>query len=294
MSLDASTTLVCGRTVTPTATGIRRRAAASSQIACAAYPGDHEMPGQPQASPARSRPARRPRARRQPGAGSRARARSPGHVARPLPDPVAIRLCLVPDTAPPYDDEAPASPGRAGRADALAAAIVAALGRATGPRALGCRRRPEAAPAVGRAEHAGTGRPPPAAAPERPPAAAAQRDPPGRMPGRSARAGPASSRRCWPRRWPDPGRQPAQRRGRPNAPGRTYASSGPLLTAGQRPLVQRVITSAPSAGVVEMTVVVGFGPRVRALPSGWSRRRRDRATGHPPGRPVALHRGEAA
>jgi hypothetical protein len=40
---------------------------------------------------------------------------------------------------------------------------------------------------------------------------------------------------------------------------------GPLLTAGQRPLVQRVITSAPSAGVVEMAVVVGFGPRVRAL-----------------------------
>ena len=40
---------------------------------------------------------------------------------------------------------------------------------------------------------------------------------------------------------------------------------GPLLSAGQQPLVQRVITSAPSAGVVEMSVVVGFGPRVRAL-----------------------------
>ena len=40
---------------------------------------------------------------------------------------------------------------------------------------------------------------------------------------------------------------------------------GPLLSAGQQPLVQRVITSAPSAGVVEMSVVVGFGSRVRAL-----------------------------
>jgi hypothetical protein len=40
---------------------------------------------------------------------------------------------------------------------------------------------------------------------------------------------------------------------------------GPLLSAGQQPLVQRVITSAPSAGVMEMSVVVGFGPRVRAL-----------------------------
>src|SRR5262249_18258089 len=35
-----------------------------------------------------------------------------GH--RPLPDPAAIRLCLVPDSAPPYDDEVPAGepPGR--------------------------------------------------------------------------------------------------------------------------------------------------------------------------------------
>src|SRR5947207_1210151 len=27
---------------------------------------------------------------------------------RPLPDPAAVRLCLVPDSAPPYDDELPA------------------------------------------------------------------------------------------------------------------------------------------------------------------------------------------
>src|SRR5262250_1751930 len=27
---------------------------------------------------------------------------------RPLPDPAAVRLCLVPDSAPPYDDEVPA------------------------------------------------------------------------------------------------------------------------------------------------------------------------------------------
>jgi len=40
---------------------------------------------------------------------------------------------------------------------------------------------------------------------------------------------------------------------------------GPLLTAGQRPLVHRVVTSLPAADVIEMSVVVGFGPRVRAL-----------------------------
>src|SRR5215475_12259860 len=33
--------------------------------------------------------------------------RAPGGL-RPLPDPAAVRLCLVPDPAPPYDDEVPA------------------------------------------------------------------------------------------------------------------------------------------------------------------------------------------
>ena len=33
----------------------------------------------------------------------------------------------------------------------------------------------------------------------------------------------------------------------------------------QRPAIRRVVTSRPAAGVVEMTVVLGFGPRSRAL-----------------------------
>jgi hypothetical protein len=40
---------------------------------------------------------------------------------------------------------------------------------------------------------------------------------------------------------------------------------GPMLATDQRPRVRRVITSAPAPGVLEMTAVVGFGPRVRAL-----------------------------
>jgi Family of unknown function (DUF6459) len=40
---------------------------------------------------------------------------------------------------------------------------------------------------------------------------------------------------------------------------------GPMLAAGQQPLVHRVIASRPAENVVEMTVVVRFGPRVRAL-----------------------------
>ena len=82
------------------------------------------MRGQPQASPARSGAAGGPRRDAMPPGPGDARRQ---HVARPLPDPVAIRLCRVPDPAPPYDDEAPGGPGP-GRADVLAAAIVAALG----------------------------------------------------------------------------------------------------------------------------------------------------------------------
>jgi hypothetical protein len=40
---------------------------------------------------------------------------------------------------------------------------------------------------------------------------------------------------------------------------------GPQLSSAQRPLVRRVVTFRPASGVLEMTVIVGFGPRVRAL-----------------------------
>jgi len=40
---------------------------------------------------------------------------------------------------------------------------------------------------------------------------------------------------------------------------------GPYLASVQRPRVRRVVTSHPSSDVLEMTVVVGFGPQVRAL-----------------------------
>jgi hypothetical protein len=39
----------------------------------------------------------------------------------------------------------------------------------------------------------------------------------------------------------------------------------PLFSGGQRPRVQRVITSRPTSDAIEMTVVVGVGPRTRAL-----------------------------
>lgn len=40
---------------------------------------------------------------------------------------------------------------------------------------------------------------------------------------------------------------------------------GPLLATDQRPRVRRLLTSAPASDVLEVTAVVGFGPRIRAL-----------------------------
>jgi hypothetical protein len=40
---------------------------------------------------------------------------------------------------------------------------------------------------------------------------------------------------------------------------------GPMLAAGQRPQLRRVMAFRPASDVIEMTVVVSFGPRVRAL-----------------------------
>ncbi len=40
---------------------------------------------------------------------------------------------------------------------------------------------------------------------------------------------------------------------------------GPLLAGSQGPQIRRIIASTPSSGVVEMAVVVRFGPRIRAL-----------------------------
>jgi hypothetical protein len=40
---------------------------------------------------------------------------------------------------------------------------------------------------------------------------------------------------------------------------------GPMLAAGTAPRVHRIMTSRPTDSAVEMTVVVGFGSRVRAL-----------------------------
>jgi hypothetical protein len=62
---------------------------------------------------------------------------------------------------------------------------------------------------------------------------------------------------------------------------------GPQLSARQQPRIRRVITFRPACDVVEMTVIVGFGPRVRALAV---RLEHTDATTGVPGRPARAAR----
>ena len=327
------------------------------------------MRRQPQASPAGSTAPGGPRraAGIPPGPGEASR----HDIARPLPDPVAIRLCQVPETAPPYDDEAPGETG-SGRADIPAAAIVTARARDSRPgleawdRAADILRSGRGGPEPGptrKLDTAGGGQAATAAQTAGPTprtgstagrgqaatAARTARTTPtprtGSTAGREPAATPARTAKTTPtpRTGSTAGREPAATaartarmgdtagpaqactagsggaaRHRPTAspapgpwPGRfaqvlaeTLVGSrppaqiapwtterarshirnlGPLLEAGQRPLVRRIITSLPSADVVEMSVVLGFGPRVRALAVRLERT---------PGRPAAA--GQAA
>ncbi len=149
---------------------------------------------------------------------------------RPLPDLAAVRLYLVPDPAPPYDEEVSAGEPGCGRLPARA------------PRA----ESPGAEAPSAEAPRAGMPRPP----------AAATGTPPG---------------------WPDRFAQvlaealAGSRPPRQLVPWTTQETLdriqrlGPRLASAQRPLVRRVVTSQPATDVLEMTVVVGFGPRVKAM-----------------------------
>jgi Family of unknown function (DUF6459) len=199
---------------------------------------------------------------------------------RPLPDPVAIRVRAIPDAAPPYDEE-PAEGGadrpgadqpgadRPGAdqpgadrpgADRLAAAIVAVLGTQEPSGTEDALGRPKAAGA----RKGGSGDGP-----------LARTAPVGEaMPGEGrGRAGTTAGEPVWPSRFAQVlaetlagSRPPAQlvpwttERARSN-----IRRLGPMLVGRQQPVVRRVLTSRPADGVLEVSVVVGVGPRVRAL-----------------------------
>jgi hypothetical protein len=169
---------------------------------------------------------------------------------RPLPDAAAVRLLLVPDSAPPYDDR----PGRADHRD-----------------------RPSGSPAPDepcesheRVAPPGSGEPP---------------APPG--PG-ARRCGPVTAT-PWPSQFAQVLAETlaGSRSQGQIAPWTTDQARrrirqlGPMLAAGAAPRVRRILTSRPAAGVVEMTVIVGCGPKVRALAV---RLERDSPHGGRPGR----------
>ena len=167
---------------------------------------------------------------------------------RPLPDPAAIQLFLVPESAPPYDEEIPAEE-TGGRLPAWS------------PRGAELRGRGGGKPAGRPARNETRGARLPAAAPGTP--AVTRRTPavaPGVPPGWENRfaqvlaetlAGARPPRQIVP--WTT---EEARRR---------IQRLSPRLTSEQRPRVRRVLTSMPAPDVLEMTVVVGFGPRVKAL-----------------------------
>ena len=153
---------------------------------------------------------------RRPGTGS-----SRGAAGRrPLPDAQAIRTCLVPQAAPPYDD----------------AAAENAVARVAEPERRAVARRIAANP---------------------------------RQPDRDVPAGSGP----WPSQFAQvlaetlAGSRPA-RQIRPwttEQARKRISELGPMLGAGRQPRVRRVIVTSPIQGVLEMTVVVDFGARARAV-----------------------------
>jgi hypothetical protein len=167
---------------------------------------------------------------------------------RPLPDAVAVRMLAIPDSAPPYDDEL-----GAGERPQLAGEL-----RATGdPGAPG-----EPAGRPGR----GDGLPGPRPAP-----APGQSPPP--WPSKFAQVLAETLAGSRPPRQIAPWTTERARR--------HIQRLGPMLAAGERPRVRRVVTFRPTSDAVEMTVIVSVGPKVRAIAV---RLERDGPHGASPGR----------
>jgi len=172
-------------------------------------------------------------------------------TGRPLPDLMAIHLADVPDAWPPYDDEVVAGP-TAG----LGAPFEAATSRAAE-----ARHTTGAAHATGGTHTtAGTH-------------TAGEPRASGEDEGRRERGSGDTDSDRWPSQFAQvlaetlAGSRPASQI-TPWTTERARAHIrrlGPLLAAEQRPRVQRVLTSRPVKDVVEVSVIVGFGSRTRAL-----------------------------
>ena len=218
-----------------------------------AQPPGAQPPG---AQPPGARPDSRPGSRR------RGCPRVPGP---PLPDPDGVRLWPVPDSAPPYDDELlqrparPADPGRP--AETASRRVAARAGRAR----AGQREQPGGQDQAGGQAQARDGH--------------GEEDQPGQehRPDDDAPPRPGGPLRPADGAWPGQFAQVLVETLAGSRPPRQISSwaterarariqrLGPMLAAGHRPQLRRVVAFRPASDVIEMTVVVSFGPRVRAL-----------------------------
>jgi Family of unknown function (DUF6459) len=179
------------------------------------------------------------------------RVRRAGRQA-PLPDAVAIRRVAVPDGAPPYDDEV-----RARRLEPSSFAVNDEDHNGNVPN--------DPFPATRPGEPGDLDKPESPHPPGSPGS-------PGSLRPRGA-AGPPARTDAWPSQFAQvlaetlAGSRPAHQLTpwTTEQARRRIRQLGPLLATDQRPRVRRVLTSAPADDVLELTAVVGFGPRVRAL-----------------------------
>jgi hypothetical protein len=202
---------------------------------------------------------------------------------RPQPEATAVSLLPVPDSAPPYDHDTDTFTMNAPQDAPAAHSSRAGPSSAAAPGRAGGRPAGDATDPAGSAEpgQAGSAEPGPAGSAEPVPAGAPLPGGPGQpraepgssgapLPGGPGQPEPAGA-------WPGQFAQVlAETLAGSRAQGqivpwtsdqarRRIRKLGPMLAAGTVPRVRRVMTTCPAAGVVEMTVVVGFGPRVRAL-----------------------------
>ncbi len=163
--------------------------------------------------------------------------------ARPLPDPAAVRLCLIPDPAPPFDGEAPgAGPGSAGVPPEGSVSARASSGGTGAPELPDEQAGQDVAAAGGGEARREPGAPHP---------------PGGGWPGRFAQVLAETL---------GGSRHPRQLVPWTTAQARDHIQRlGTQLSSPQQPRVRRVVTFSPTTDAMEMSVIVGFGSRVRAL-----------------------------
>jgi Family of unknown function (DUF6459) len=186
--------------------------------------------------------------------------RAPRPAQRPLPDAVALPSRLpLPAAGPSFDDQAGLDLPSPRTALCAAGPDRAPGGSGTADNGPGPARGP-------------AGLPPEAACPQ---PEGACFPPPGVCPPPGGCPGPADGRDTgeWASRFAQAlaealaGSRPT----RQIAPWTTEQARrrirqlGPALQAGPQPVVRRVLTSVPRRDVVEMTVIIGIGPRTRAI-----------------------------